>query len=289
MNNDDHVEVIDDREQQNDINDGGDDQNGKEDRGDDLGGEMYDADIVAALAGQSEQAPQKAVDNNPLIPRERYNKVNEELKSVKQQLDELLKRQPASEVTSSEQVTEDSPFDFDAAEEQYMAALLEGETARAKEIRKEIRVHEQALFSSHVDQNIKNEAVQRTVEQSLSAIVTDAYNNYPELNPDSPTFSQSLVNKINMMQGAYIKNGQRPDVALQSALADFMPAVKQVDTAGKDVAAMRRNADAASRQPPAMQTGIGDRSREATADVAKMSEEDFAALPEKEKRRLRGD
>ena len=55
------------------------------------------------------------------------------------------------------------------------------------------------------------------------------------------------------------------------------------------VAARTKNADAANRQPPEL-GGKGDRATQtARLNVAEMSEEDFAALPAAEKKRLRGD
>lgn len=283
---DDQEEMIDD--QQQDLDEVVDQEATEvEDRGDNLTvDEEYDPDIVAAVAGNGKQ------DNNPLIPRERYNQVNAEKKAWQERAEAL---QAQLQSVNQQQVQQDQqqiPYDFDEAEERYLNAMMEGESDLAKSIRREIRQQEEALFVAKASAALEQEKSRKSVEQNLSALIADAYVNYPVLNPDSDTYNQGLVEKINRLQAAYIREGHTADAALKSALDDFMgEPIRQQQSGNKGNAdAMRRNADAANRQPPMLsQAGIGDRARAASLDVSKMSEEEFAALPDKEKRRLRGD
>jgi hypothetical protein len=136
--------------------------------------------------------------------------------------------------------------------------------------------------------------VQATAKTRTDAVISQAFVDYPQLNDKSATYDKALVGKINRMQMSYVADGQPADEALAAAILDFMPAVAAAVDTGKtaaDLAAAKiRNAKAAGAQPPGLGgVGTGERARAAAADVTNYTDAEFAALPDREKKRLRGD
>ena len=52
---------------------------------------------------------------------------------------------------------------------------------------------------------------------------------------------------------------------------------------------MKRNAADAMLQPTAVQAGIGNRAQAAKLDIDNLTDEEYAALPPAERKKLRGD
>ncbi len=266
------------------------------DRGDNLSDEFLevDEDVVAALAKDDPAGKDGDKDGDKderTIPKSRFDEVNNERKALKERLEQLESVQgvvtPAKEPTK-----EETPpaFDPDAAEDAYTEALTEGDLEKAKTIRKEIRAYERASIKAELKEEAARATTQDTINNNRTDIIQQAFVDYPELDNNSETYNKELVAKINRMDLAYRAEGKPADEAMRLAIADIMPKPVTKDDGKGDVAAKQRNAKAAAAQPPGLGgVGTGERSRSAVPNVETMTEEQFAALPAAEKKRLRGD
>jgi len=257
-----------------------------EDRGDEIQVEEPEAEeeVVAEVVKEEEKETR--------IPKSRFDEVNNERKQLKAELEALRATQVVQQ-PKAEQSVQQETFDVDDAEQKYSEAVFEGELDKAKQIRKQIREFEFKQMQASFETRLKTEKTADIVERNTAAIVADAYTDFPQLNPDSDSYDAALVSKINLMQSAYITSGQRYDVALQQAITDFVgskPATEEQKSEQTVVDTKKRNIDAANRQPPSLAaTGVGDRAAATSIKVENMTDTEFAALPEREKRRLRGD
>ena len=90
--------------------------------------------------GESEPQSDPKTENR--IPKSRFDEVNERRKLAEKRLAELEAKEAA------EAAARQGDFDFDGKEEEYMHAVVDGDFAKAKQIRTEIRNAEKTLFQS---------------------------------------------------------------------------------------------------------------------------------------------
>lgn len=274
---------------------GGDDDIVLEDRGDNLEDEFIevDEDIVAGIAATDDK-------DDRFIPKSRFDEVNNEKKELKARL-EALEAQVSSAVApvaadAPAAIVEETPaFDFDGKENEYLEAITEGDIEKAKTIRSEIRQAEREALKEELRTETAQVTAQQTVAERKAAVIDKALNDYPELKNGSETFNPEQVAKVNRMALAYQAEGKTADVALSLAIKDLMPPI--VDTPAEipvtdkgTKEARERNAKAAAAQAPRIGVvGTGERAQAASVNVEDLSEAEFDALPEREKKRLRGD
>jgi hypothetical protein len=187
-------------------------------------------------------------------------------------------------------------FDVDAAEQRYIELLMEGETAEATKLR------------SQINRQLANEAAQQAMAMQreaaarvdLQTVADKAVETWPYLN--TPEGADAL-DLIKASRDANIARGMAPAKALQLAVdkiaPKFAPEVDSTPTLGLPTAkppvdtrtanAIARGAKAADAQAPAVQAGIGNRATAGAVDVAKLTDEQFDALSETEKAKLRGE
>lgn len=260
-----------------------------EDRGDVLPDDdimEVDEDVVAAIAEEPKEEPK--ADDDRVIPKSRFDEVNNERKALKERLEQLEAQAQANTNATSEETS--TAFDIDAAEDSYTDAMVEGDVDKAKSIRKEINAHLRESLKHELREESVRAITAKEIEANKSAIITDAFKAHPELDHNSDTYDKDLVARINRMTGAYMSEGKRGDEALKLAISDFVRPVAEPATAPVNTNAKQRNAQAAAAQPPNLGgIGTGERARTTAAKVESMTEAEFRALPESEKKRLRGD
>lgn len=274
---------------------GDDEQIEDEDRGDNLPEDFLevDEDVLASIAGDTDDDAKNKL-NGLYRDRRVLQEENEELKR-KLELLEKGGDQPAPEPKK-----EDPPavpeFDVDKAEEDYAEAILEGNSEKAKEIRKQIREYEAKSIreSIQADENQKKTAAE--VETAKATIISAAIKAHPELDKGSDAYNPGRVQAINRLMTGYMVGGDRPDIALEKAIKDFYPEseVKKNPPASeaerKPQEDKRRNADAQSRQPPKLGgAGSSDRATAGGKSIEELSDEEFNNLSDTELRRMRGD
>lgn len=296
------------------------------DDGEDLGGEVISingettdtetppgtpedrGDVVTTDAPDTQDdtgTPAEPTGRSAGIPKARFDEVNEARKTAQAELEranaelELLrnaKPQAAPATTPAAPVQTAPDFDEDAKEEAYIEAMLEGDTAKAKEIRKEINAHlrEQAA----VEVETRNNA--RTLANNLQSASTQAVEDFPYLDTPDGEFALGL---IVAQRNADIARGVPAHVALANAVKNiapkFAPEGQTTPTKGlpgdkpaidtRTQQAIERGAADSLRQPASIQAGIGNRADSVRIDVANLDEDQFATLSLADKKRARGD
>lgn len=295
-------------EDQFNIDDDPDQAQGDEDRGDQIE-PPADASSLEAVAegGDDDAAGDAAGDGDAaqapphMIPKSRFDEVNEERKWLRQQLERThgTTEDDGAGEGEADQSQQPEPFDFDGAEDQYMEAMYNGDKEEAKRIRRQINEENRKVSKQDAAQTVSQEATQREQTADLNAAASEVIQRFPQLNSeDENTANADAISRTVMLRNAYINEGYGLGESLRHAAADaaklfdLNDTTKAPDSGGepdRTTQARRRNAEAANRQPPAM-PGIGSRGQSDTdVDVESMSEDEFDNLSEAEKSRLRGD
>lgn len=231
------------------------------------------------------------------IPFERFQQVNERRKAAEERAKQLELEN--SRLRGEAAVPE---FDFDAKEEAYMAAVVDGRFDEAKAIRKEIRGAEQLAVRAVADQ-VRAETPALTEQQMrFQQVVADMESEYPALRSGTSTANEAAINETVELRDMFINSGYTPADALlkaslmvaatygleASSAASVAPPAPPAPAPEPRKTNVARNVAVATQQPPAMVVGK-PASAEAAFDVFQAGEDEFAALPESTKRRLRGD
>lgn len=299
--------------------DAGDDQ---EDRGDTFTptADAEDADAgadasaagAASAAGDADGADAGDGRRHAGIPKARFDEVNEGRKEALRKLEEAqaeierLKAgagattapaaaKPAAQADAAQAT---AGFDVDAKEQEYAEALYAGDGKKAASIRREINAHLVTEATTRAREVAATEFTARETQTLLAAAVQTAVAAYPWLNTKE---GEEALDLIVAARDQRIKKGMPPHLALQEAVNKIAPkfapdeAPAQGLEAGKErkdtrtAQALARGAADSLLQPPPVQAGIGNRATAARIDVESLTDEQYDALPEAEKKRLRGD
>jgi len=204
--------------------------------------------------------------------------------------------------------------DIIAKEALHTKYLMEGESEKAAQVMAEIR-HAEREVRKLEDTRVRAEETaaqfqQRQIDEEkarVNEVITSLETEHPEFNEKSESFSPKLVNLVLAEQARLIsEEGYSPSQALSLAAEDVLSirgastlAAAQ-ETGGKGVAAERKaaavakNIGAAHAQPGSMkEVGIDSdkagSTRPENEDAVKMTYEEFSALPETTKAKMRGD
>lgn len=309
------IEEEEEEEDEDDPDEEPEDDDGEEDRGDDVDPGLSDEDDEPAATKDNEPAVDEDLDLDALaeladgskeqrIPRSRFNEVNENFKTeraARLRLEEEVARlrggaQP--EATAAKPAAPEA-YNFDDAEDRYMEALMEGDKKAALEIRNEIRNEERKQFTAESAQSAHKaadaELKRRDAETEQSAaqrVLSEAVTKYPFLDHEGDEADADAIEDVIARRDLYLKQGMPFAKALATAVEKVAPRYTAQDEApktGKRTATteqINRNLDREKRIPAAM-PGVGERGKD--IDYAKLSEDEFDALSEQDKRKARGD
>lgn len=249
---------------------------------------------------QTDEGGEADTNNDQRIPKSRFDEVNERRKDAERRLAEMQKQQQGE--TQGETQPE-IDFDFNAKEDEYQDAVLEGDKDKAKNIRAEIREAEGRLYEQRAQKNAKQTVEQSSEQQKLRTQIVEAQAEYPELDSNDNNFNQEANNEAMDLFESYKARGYAPSEAMSRAvdrtsrLYGLTPLSKrgepqqeqQEQNQPSDKPSQQdvdKKTQTANKQPPQPQT----RSQEdTTPDIMSMSEEEFDNLPDAEKAKLRGD
>lgn len=299
-------------------------QPGKEDRGDDFtptedakdppadaggdGGGGGDGAATAAAADPADDSHGDGARRGHGIPKPRFDEVNERKKALEAENEQLRRRleeaekgkaahTPAAAATpAAAPAAGPAKFDADAKEDEYVAALMEGDTGKAAKIRREINAHLVAQASEHAEAKVTSREAAKLLGEEVAATMKA----HPWL--ETPEGADAL-DLIVAARDHAITKGVPAHQALREAVAKIAP--KFAPAAGDPPAgdlqdgaaatdtrtanALKRGAADSQAQPPVVQAGLGNRATAARVNVAELDDEQFANLSEAEKKRLRGD
>ena len=237
---------------------------------------------------------------SPTIPLARFNEVNERRKEYQRQLEgtqrELaqLRGQQGGGQVAPAQAAVDTSIDVDELEKGYMEALLDGDTQTAFALRRQINQHNEAnAFQRYAEYEASRQSEVVTQQQ-----ITQTLAEHPWLDTDEGAVALDLILASTESKMA---NGMAKHLALAEAVNTIAPRFAPANTPSRDLRgtqnhsdtrlanATRRNAADAMLQPTAVQAGIGNRAQAAKLDIDNLTDEEYAALPPAERKKLRGD
>lgn len=286
-------------------------------RGDDARGAVNPEALAAVLA--KDEASQLPSDGRPTdaedadastnsgtgIPRARFNEVNDRRKALETEVEQLRAQlagaQPAPGAAMSQARPQaqapqaaPEPYDIEAAEERYLQLVLDGDTKAATKLRMEINgVLHDAAYSRYVHET--------TAQQQTAAAhktVATLLQSYPWLEgPEGAEALDLIEASVTMKVSRGASQASALEEAVNAIAPRFAPLAHPIggvraDTRHVDIRPQRANERGAldsQLQPAQLQAGLGNRATAPQIDGVKLTDEEYEALPEAERKKLRGD
>lgn len=264
---------------------------------------------VAAVDGNDAAASQAPKKGDDLIPRARFNEVNEQLKAEKAERELLtaqikeLQARTAGEIKQAEAAVVEpvqSPRELlKDLRQRAFDAKIEGDIELADQLEDQIV---DVILQMSAEQT-RAEQTKVVVANSINEVAAAAIKKYPFLDANSPDVDVDAGIAVRTRWAELEAEGYQSAVALQMAVDEKgpkfakingleLPAEPSADEAARVKAARekaaREKAAATSVAQPAMLPNKSDKSSFAV-DVNNLSAAQMKALPEEEKARLRGD
>lgn len=262
-----------------------------------------DGESEEEAKAEEETKPEVLKDEEHKIPKDRFDEVNERMKRAEDDV-RSLKSQLETVIEDKTEDTAPEPYDYDAKEAEAMDALLEGDQTKYQGIRAEIRtaekdetLREARLIASQGDQQLQE-------TMSFEEIGAQIEADFPQFVENSDSYnSEAREDMLDLYMG-YAKSGvYTRGQALQRAADKAVKIYKLAKTGvvaevvvsdPKKVVDIKtgnpkEKAAAANAQPPVMESRAEGTLEEPRLDVQSMSDEEFDALPEATKARMRGD
>jgi hypothetical protein len=240
----------------------------------------------------------------PMVPKSRLDKVLARARKAEQELQAFKSNsEDDDDIDVDDEVEE---YDFDAKELEYQELILDGESEKAVQLRREIRAEERKLIQRETSRETKAESQTNLVKAKLMEVAADIESEYPQLDPNSDSFDKELTAEVVDLRDGFISSGKYTAIrALSKAVemvvrANGLLSVSEEAEAAKDSLKKRKTkslkekvADA-NKQPthiPGKKTRASNHKAgdDAPIDVMALSDEQFEQLDEQELARLRGD
>ena len=273
---------------------------------------------AAAAAAAAEEAARdekgrftKKDDKEPSVPKHRFD---EAVGKEREAREAAERRAAEAEAKLKQEAKNEDVAKMEEAveklEQQHAKLLLDGEADKAAAVMKQIRQSERAIARLETE-STASAATERAVEQvRMESTIARLQADYPTFNPESESFDQDLVDIVLAEQQRLIQTQRMlPSAALATAakkiMDKFAPKNDKVDDGDtKGLAAAKtaddrkakqvaKNLDTDKRQAPSLKESGADSDKhgqtKTDVDVNKLTSEEFNALPESTKAKLRGD
>jgi hypothetical protein len=255
----------------------------------------YDADTLAAIAGED--------NKSKMVPHSRFQEKNDEAKAHRARVLELEEELARAKGTAPAAAPkkEDAPadYDFDEAEDRYLAASMDGDTTKAKQIRAEIRAEERRSAIAEAEQvadrryqaNKATDDAKRT-KLEFELALNKAYAAFPFLSVDSDDKNQDAIDETLVWHQHFVAKGKTPAEALELAAAKIGPRYATTKSeAAPAVPApvkpdLQKGLDRAAKVP-GKPAGVG--ARASSLDVSKMTGKELKSLSAEDEAALAGD
>jgi len=258
-----------------------------------LEGEEEDV-ILEPEVEEIEEEEEVEVEEEPrqggMIPKHRYDSAASRAREAERELAEL---KASMEPVVEKEVKADPYTDLDLRLEQ---ARADGEIQTAADINREIRDLERSEREAELDSRSRQTSENTRESIRLDDTISSINTQHPSLDAESDTYDQSTVDEVIRLQHAFVSTGASPTEALKDAVGYVMGSAVVEDTkapAAKRTTDVKRNVDTEQKQPPELdKVGFDSDStgkKESIPNVMELSEEEFDALPEATKRKMRGD
>jgi hypothetical protein len=269
------------------------DPEGEDDTPEEEGGEE------GAEEESEDEGKATAKKSSHMIPKTRFDQVLRKNKALEAKVAAYEKAEKEAEPDDDGA----EAYDFDAKEAEYQDLILDGETQKAAELRREIRAEERKEILQEVNKSTSATSKQSKVQDALQDAAQEWYDAYPPLDPTHDDFDKDLTADIVRVRNGLIASGSNAvdalneAVELQLARRGLIEPEGQTQEKPKPTTRKKRKKNTvaeklkAQRSQPAEQGGEGaaTRATEDEIDLDKLTDEEFEALPPKTLAKLRGD
>jgi len=247
------------------------------------------------VAKELKEEPEKKETKPPMIPKSRLDEVLAQNKALKKRI---------AQTEEAEKAAEEAPeaYDFDAKEDEYMDAVLDGDKDKAKTIRKEIRQAQRTQIETELTKDIETKVTRNSTANAVKDVASSIEEAFPIFDANSDQFNKELTDEVNKYMTGFISSGQNPVEALEEATTYVLQKNNMLDSSTvADVPALgqakeqkqrsqvSKKLKAADAQPPELPGESSAAKGEKALDVNNMTPEEFDALPDATLKRLRGD
>lgn len=249
---------------------------------------------------KEEEEPQGLEKSKPImIPKHRYDSASARAKAAEEKLAAYEAKLESEQPAAKQEVVDDTDKALADLDLKRATALADGDVDAAAKISGEIRMLEKQAYQAEIKRSNAEVESSTVAKMKFDAAVDSVTQQYDVFDPDSGNYDQAVVDETLDLQSAFEAKGYSATEALYKAVGYVIKdeVVTEAPKAKKETPAARktdvkRNVDASNRTPPSMdKTGMDSDKTGAKAvpNATEMSEEDFDALPEATKARMRGD
>jgi hypothetical protein len=267
-------------------------------------GEEDEEDSDKKDAKDEDKAAKKpAKGDEPRIPKSRFDEVNARRKAAEDELAQLKANAKAKDEGTEKK------FDFKKAEREYLELALDGKIDLAMAKREEIDSAKEAVWESKQAESAKSTVAESDVQKELKALVAKFEGEYDALDSKHEDFSEDLADEVQSMFLGYLENrrdlttGEAFKLAVGNVVKIYELEKRGTTSPGevvdeeknnvrlKDKKDVKKKVEAAKKAPkdPAGAGVSGADKGEAAIDIEQMTDDEFNALPESTKARMRGD
>ena len=232
------------------------------------------------------------------IPRARFNEINDRRKALEAENEalraQIAERSATAQSPASASTPQQQEFNIAEAEEQYTQFMLEGDGKAASALRLQINqaLHDQAYA------RFAQESAAQQEQSKMAATVGQLLEQYPWLDTAD---GQEALDAIEGAVFIRMQRGMSREQAMVESVNLIAPRFAPAGSpsrAGRDGGASvdirvqranERGAADSMLQPAALQAGMGNRAAPQKIDASKLSDDEYMALPEAERKKLRGD
>ncbi len=264
---------------------------------------------------EKEDEPQRD-DKGRFIPKQRFdqavNKEREAREAAERRAADL-ERQLNERQKSQSHIAEVEKLEAEISklDKQYAELLVDGEGEKAAEVARQMRALDRQIARAEVAQESSRATNQALEAERFEVAVAKLEADHPELNPQSEQYDRELVDYILLRQGQLVSEGMAPSKAIADATKKAYELIERLRSTGekepapkaekglsaaaagdRKAAQVAKNLDAMSRQPANLKNVGLDSDKlgeKALPNIGQMSAEEYHALPEATKARLRGD
>lgn len=239
-----------------------------------------------------------AKSGDDVVSRARLNEVLNQNRELMGLVSTLAKDRVNGSGAAAPAADDEKPFPLLDKIKAANKALLDGDEDTAAKIQLEIEQHRQSEATKAAVAEASRAGAAAAAQTAIEGAIASALDRYPFLNDGHPKFSKETVADMVMYRDRYMREGYSTAAAIAKAaekvcepILQAQPKPKQGGRADMTPAQRLRNARAATSQPPALHRA-GVSTRGATdpenLDIDKLSDEEWDALPQRVKDRLKG-
>lgn len=227
-----------------------------------------------------------------MIPKRRLDDVVAKQRKAENEAAEL--RKELAEVRAAADAAPD--VDILELSERKSTALLDGDLKESARLEKQMLDSYRQPVAEVIDMDALEARVEAKLE--LKSTLETVFTEFPQLDTDSDQFDEDLNSEAVVFQQAYINQGYSPAEAVRRAANAAIRVVRPELLSPKEVKPtakprktnIKGNIEASNAQPPKMNQGeSGGKSSSEMIDINKLTDEEFDALPEATRARMRGD